>query len=90
MQPQIARFTHTKIPASDRHREYYEYTVSGTGAFPVDMLRYDSCYPARQDDAIQLSPHTRRSPGEVYHVTLHSCHPPTDARWASFGWKVNR
>ena len=32
-----------------------EITMTGRGAFPVDMLRYDSCFPASEHDAYLLA-----------------------------------
>lgn len=67
-----------------------QFTVEGCGDFPVDMLRYDCCFPATSDDAIQLTPRdlaSRRS------VTLkkfvrYANSVPTEGRWKSFGWTV--
>jgi hypothetical protein len=58
----------------------FAFTVSGTGTFPEDMLRFDS--------AIVLSPveaegHERR---EVRIVHAGGCTPE---RWRSFGWSVH-
>ena len=33
----------------------YTFTVEGTGMFPVDMLRYDNCWPrTEQDDSPEV------------------------------------
>jgi len=74
-----------------------EFTVEGHGHFPVDMLRRDQCWPAREGvDTQHVAPvffgkddfkATRR-------VTLHR-HVynknaiPNAGRWASFGWLVD-
>lgn len=74
-----------------------EFTVEGSGEFPVDMLRYDACYPATEAldvPAIAASyanesnlPRKRRVVLRVKplmgekHVNL------TPDRWASFGWR---
>ena len=64
--------------------------------FPVDMLRYDYCYPASENDSAQIafSFDLRKSkvkPSEL-EVTLcryaHRDWSPTDGRWESFGWEV--
>jgi len=66
------------------------FDVRGTGTFPLDMLRYDSCVPHTQDDVCQMSLTRARV------LTLHSYHKykktsvPTSARWHSFGWEVVR
>ncbi len=59
--------------------------------FPVDMLRYDSCYPRSLEDAIKVGVPAR----EYWGVTLESVHAgkprkdyPTAPRWATFGWLV--
>jgi hypothetical protein len=74
-----------------------EFTVEGAGTFPVDMLRYDGCYPADTESAVSMA-RTRRD-DETFHskvrrVRLVTCHTTklnhgiTDARWRSFGWRV--
>jgi hypothetical protein len=70
----------------------YRYSVTGTGSFPFDMLRYDASWPASQEDASILhAGHPRPSgPGrpKPYTLTLHSHKLPTEGRWRSFGWHV--
>jgi hypothetical protein len=66
----------------------YSFKVEGGGAFPLDMLRYDRCWPApSQDVALIIEPPKGFKP---YSVELHSTinHFPTEARWNSFGWRV--
>jgi hypothetical protein len=67
----------------------YEYSVVGKGHFPIDMLRYDSAWPARSEDCmpILLSP-DRESYREVRTVKVRSHTPPTIDRWRSFMWNV--
>lgn len=64
------------------------FTVEGKGYFPVDMLRYDSCFPSNQSSVTRLgnSPESR----EVYlaRVTNRKQWTPTYDRWRSFGWIV--
>lgn len=74
-----------KLAAPVRPREYCRYQVSGLYPFPVDMLRYDSAWPADSDavDAITL-----KRPGERVAIQLASHRQPTSERWESFGWKV--
>jgi len=77
-----------------------EYPVTGRGEFPLDMLRYDSSWPATQDDVAKI---TRTldvmvPPGEVT-VRLRRWVNERDhrrgefvmstARWASFGWTAD-
>ena len=59
--------------------------------FPMDMLRYDCCYPVSTDDAMNISlsfdPDFK---DERPTINLYSpvMKEPTDARWRSFGWLV--
>jgi hypothetical protein len=76
--------------------------VEGGGSFPLDMLRYDGCYPAKElgadnsDDtggAHQMERTIRYETEGKQRFTLHRWveyknQPPTFARWESFGWKV--
>lgn len=73
------------------------FVVEGSRAgFPVDMLRYDSCWPATSADARMieklLDPEAREALPKRVQVQLQTddrnFNVPTDARWASFLWKV--
>jgi hypothetical protein len=66
-----------------RAREHYRlnYTVSGRGTFPLDMLRYD--------DAEALSP-AEIEGRAMRSVRIHNARGCTPARWASFGWTVGQ
>ena len=70
-----------KLPASDRPRELFRYSVTGHGPFPVDKLRYDSAWPAGSD--LLGNERVRRT------VPLASYRHPTEDRWSSFGWTVS-
>lgn len=61
------------------------FTVAGRGAFPLDMLRYDCCWPMTGDDVTNLDGTIERR-----EITLVSATPnsPTRGRWSSFGWPV--
>lgn len=64
--------------------------VSGTGYFPVDMLRYDCCFPASEKDVVAISK-SMKTPNrqEVVAIHLFSAYGKvTPERWASFGWQV--
>jgi hypothetical protein len=62
----------------------YEFKVGGKGSFPIDMLRYDACWPRDQADV-----HAMDSPKrDARTVTLASSREPTAGRWASFMWPV--
>lgn len=68
----------------------HEFTVVGNGPFPLDMLRYDSCWPKTQADVqvVYYSHHEGRHTLDRRAVTLSGGQRPTEARWASFGYKV--
>ena len=79
---------------ADTHRKKYYYVVSGGGAFPLDMLRYDASHPEREVDSGAIASTfrgVRWAGAEEPHVPLVrlvSYYPPTDGRWQSFGWHV--
>ena len=75
-----------------------EFTVTGLGPVPVDMMRYDRATPVTQEDASKA--------GEPLNFTLPPTHSirmirftegkgrnyadnPTVRRWNSFGWQVS-
>ena len=68
-----------------------EFKVQGRGSFPLDMLRYDACWPVDGDSAVSLG-HIGPGLDEVRDVCLRSCRKgvPTAGRWISFGWSVVR
>ena len=68
-----------------------EYEVEGSGEFPFDMLRYDCCFPSREQDSAKLSPRRdekRRVRLKAQAPSARNWRGPTRARWASFGWTV--
>ncbi len=72
------------------------FVVTGMLSFPVDMLRYDGCYPSRGEDAGAIEstfdPHRKRTQFHVQLTQIHQGKIPsiTHDRWASFLWGVNR
>jgi hypothetical protein len=62
-----------------------DFTVCGQGSFPVDMLRYDECYPVDGVSAANINQGT-----ELRNVKLRTQRSTgyTGDRWASFGWVV--
>lgn len=67
----------------------YTYTVVGSGEFPLDMLHYDTSYPADGDAPVVMEQKT----GGTRQVALEHRGPdkkwqPTEGRWTSFGWEV--
>lgn len=79
-----------RIAGIDPVRSLCEFTVEGRGSFPIDMLRYDSCWPAREGtDSFGIEASLRpRSGRDKRKVTLVGLREPTVGRWESFGWKV--
>lgn len=68
------------------------FVVSGNGHFPLDMLRYDCCWPATSIDASVIErmgdlPHGERD--VPIGLTTASKNAPTVGRWKSFGWTVS-
>lgn len=70
-----------------------EFTVTGKGEFPLDMLRYDQCYPKREGEDVRAVYESVRGfshhsmPWQVTLVTVKDS-APTVGRWESFGWSV--
>lgn len=83
--------TQTYVP--DRHKLTttlkwaFHFRVTGVGSFPLDMLRYDSCFPLDSGDATRLDDRERRTVCLV-HYTSDARWSPTARRWESFGWRV--
>lgn len=73
------------LDAGERPRVLYEYYVTGGGQFPLDMLRYDRCWPAGGEDAAKLD--WTGQPG-FRSVKMQSHREPTIDRWSSFQWSV--
>jgi len=74
----------------------YRFTVEGRLQFPLDMLRYDACYPSDSEDVHAIhatmdvkSRIEQSSRGVPFRITLVTRYPgPTKERWSSFGWRV--
>lgn len=63
----------------------FKFTVEGSGSFPLDMLRYDCCWPATSGDVAQMTAVTYNTKRKV---ELLSHREPTKERWKSFIWPV--
>jgi hypothetical protein len=71
------------------------FTVEGSGEFPTDMLRYDSCVPVNESDARAIArryddsmdPLARRQV-QVETRGRDRYWLPTEERWRSFTWRV--
>lgn len=68
-----------------RDVKIFEYEVTGSTRFPLDMLRYDRAWPATSVDATAAANHR---PYEKRTVKLRGLNNPAVGRWASFGWRV--
>jgi len=72
------------------HHKLYEFTVRPAMnypvcGFPVDMLRYDACWPADDKSAaLMLSGSLQLTD----RITLRSAYAPTVERWESFDYQV--
>ena len=72
-----------------------EFTVTGRGYFPLDMLRYDACFPKGSDDVAAIENMGPPAPREVT-LLRYSAYKAdveravTIERWRSFGWTVLR
>lgn len=70
-----------------------EFTITGAGHVPVDMMRYDRCTPLTQEDAAKMNPEYKQPFGsysiQMIRFTETQADKPTIARWASFGWQVS-
>lgn len=73
-------------------RRYFH--VMGTGQFPIDMLRYDECWPKDEFDSqlIEGEPffdeHTRNELPRTINLVSDYVGAPTIRRWKSRGWTV--
>lgn len=80
-------FTPLRLLQSQRPKNLYFYKVTGGGAFPFDMLRYDAAWPSTTQDASKLV-EDDSTPFKKREVTLQSYREPTVDRWKSFAWVV--
>ena len=70
-----------------------QFTVEGSGEFPIDALRTDECWPATAIDAAHIAANYRMSDADAARrrkVTLATTakYAPNRQRWSSFGWRV--
>ena len=66
-----------------------KFTVTGHGAFPVDMLRYDACHPYTPQDVSNIEGNDVTRLVTLIHNATGRGWRPTDGRWDSFGWDVS-
>lgn len=64
----------------------YQYVVLGAGHFPIDLLRLDNAWPARERDSRKIDGDSHK----LRKVVLRSlCHPAIYA-WKNKRWEVVR
>lgn len=66
----------------------YDFTVAGSGKFPIDMLRYDECWPVDAAAASRIQADINTGERTPIQLRTNKRGGPTAARWDSFGWKV--
>jgi len=69
------------------------FSVEGSGEFPLDMLRFDRCWPSGAGDAAQIGAHYGMADPEAVRartVALETAekYAPNRQRWLSFRWRV--
>ena len=85
----LAQYQPRKL-ATNPMKWVHRARVEGSGDFPVDMLRYDSCWPDTSDDVAFMGTMHYSSRGK--RALVVACYSPyvswpfTDKRWLSFGW----
>jgi len=72
-----------------------EFTVTGIGPVPIDMLRYDRCTPTTQEDVGKLTSAGSYDAQVAVNMIRFTegkgqnyADNPTVKRWNSFGWQV--
>lgn len=71
-------------------RQFAKITIPPFGEFPMDMLRYDACFPARSVDSANM---VGRSDEEREVVVARGSETKahagwTEGRWKTFGVKI--
>jgi hypothetical protein len=66
------------------------FTVTGSGQFPMDMLRYDCCWPASETESRLVAVVADHGAGTPVDIKLKGLKVPTFARWRSFGWSITQ
>ena len=71
----------------------HKFKVRGQRAFPIDMLRYDRCWPATRQDSRQIERFVKQEGDATGCVGLLSVSEeshwrPASDRWRTFGWPM--
>jgi hypothetical protein len=70
------------------------FKVRGQAAFPIDMLRYDRCWPGTREDSGKVARSLRQEHHDTTDINLMSVtmdpnwRPAVD-RWRMCGWSVH-
>ena len=71
----------------------HNFVVVGHGRFPIDMLRYDQCFPSSEYDSGQIAESVHhvgeRTVTLSAYTSLKNWQPEFE-RWKSFLWKVEK
>jgi hypothetical protein len=80
-----------KLSVANKYRTFA--VVSGKNVFPVDMLRYDQCFPYGSNDVYGLFESTAEETGIFSLILAQDSASPkgnwTPDRWRSFGWTLH-
>ena len=76
------------MPRHTARPRVFTFSVEGSGPFPIDMLRFDLCFPKSETDSGQITRSYMPRERGTRCVILVSSKQPTQGRWESFGWKV--
>ena len=66
-----------------QYKPVWRVQARGDGEFPIDMLRYDACYPELEMDSAAIT----ASGPRVVSLLSHARQLSPD-RWQSFGWNI--
>jgi hypothetical protein len=72
-------------------RSMTQFTVQGRDPFPMDMLRYDACWPSDTGSALAIGWSHSHDPDRLgtHKITMNTWKVGiTPERWGSFGWTV--
>ena len=67
---------------------YHKFTVTGSGNFPLDMLRYDCCFPYGTEDVANLMDSRGKRSITLARYVKYKNAGATTGMWNSFGWLV--
>jgi hypothetical protein len=76
-------------------RWIHRFRVRGIGQFPIDMLRYDGCFPSSEQDSGEIALTFSRffrsddiNPISLTKIADTKSWTPEHGRWNSFLWKI--